>query len=1288
MSCPGQDPINDPFFGYTLAGTPNYLTPNSPLPFNSQYKCFEGYHNLNQMQPTPYDGLYEFPSQTCLTPGATFTVPGNRTVYKCATVANPAFGQSGAAGAGAKPAVLPAAKYVTEVITPQGWNLLKEEDLNLLIGDQYIAPAVSQFGGLGNIYIVPDQASIDAANPSYTGPYTAANDYSQPFAGGGCTAGTTCSTTNNGSPSTNLGRTGVASFGPFGLIQQSAPCVGLKRIVPDYLSIAPETGEIAPFAGSTRALCDRKEVTLNDAMQANADFFIYTMTPKAASYTGFISDDFASEFDPAAPSYGEKFAIPNVPVSNKDFNGVEISRVYSDQWGNFNGLVYSTWEVDPPNPTGYSPNMLVNCMNDPGPILDTRVGSPTLGKMITDPYFNPAYSIFCYEDPFMPGDTMYMDVPVVPVSAFADGYNPPDCAYPDATPSIASVTSQDIAGPWVSAAGHTLTVKALGLVPVPNNAYSGPAANTPPYNLKTINRNYHFGTAAGTVTIGGVTATTVWGDTTLTVTVPAGIPACPVQQQGYAGTKCGELVITTAPSAGYPNGQQSIDTVTVTVGGKKPTVLNTSTTPAQTIQSAIDAAAPGDMIIVPPGIYSEMLLMWKPVRLQGVGAASSVVNANISPAGKLLDPWRRKVNCLFGLALNGGLNTAANPYDPTGQFTCPATQYNMVQPIPLEGIVGWDASLNGNLAELLQEPSLMGAYEGAAITVLGQGVRLPAGTAPAEGAFPAGTRLLTGSTADCRDFPGNFLCNPSSLDGLTFTNSSQGGGGIWLHAWNHYMQISNDRVYNNGGTLSGGITIGQPENPDAVDGAVDGSSLIDANGNEQPYLYNQHVSVHNNSVTLNASYGDELGSNTPASAGGVTFCTGADYYKFQYNWVCGNLSSGNGGGFAQFGFDWNGDIEHNSFIFNQSVNPTLTTYGGGMIIEGQGPDGFFNVNGVQTECGSTNDADCPPGLSDGTGPGLVINANLFQGNTAEEGSGGGLELQHVNGSDVARNPSTPSKWYGIEITNNIFANNVAGWDGGGVSMHDAVKVDFINNTVVSNDSTASAGVLFDTTVAPGANQPPNGCDPVLNPNCVGFQVTTSNFEPAGLATESHTANFLAAFTGAVVCPAGHPQCAQFSNPMLSNNLFFQNRSFRITAPTPPAVGPVQLVPSLTQSTTGSCPVGTGSAGTTAPYYWDIGVYNDTSATNHGSGLTLNPTYSMLTSTTGYASTNIAPASAGVVKQFCNGSRVPPEIAPQLCAGPNGFANAQAASSPARLDSESRCLRAFRIPRRRRSRSSP
>src|SRR4029077_2794410 len=193
---------------------------------------------------------------------------------------------------------------------------------------------------------------------------------------------------------------------------------------------------------------------------------------------------------------------------------------------------------------------------------------------------------------------------------------------------------------------------------------------------------------------------------------------------------------------------------TVTVGGKAPTHVPAS----GAIQSAIDAAAPGDLIIVDPtctsttgaGVacttagaathsashHNEMLIMWKPVRLQGVAAASTIVDANTNPAGQLLDPWRRKVDCLFGLATNGALinnnpsatnpngTSAYNPYDPSGTYSCnlnnQADTYQ-VDPIPLEPIIGWVASLNGNIAELLQEPSLMGAYEGAAMTVLGRG---------------------------------------------------------------------------------------------------------------------------------------------------------------------------------------------------------------------------------------------------------------------------------------------------------------------------------------------------------------------------------------------------------------------------------------------------------------------------------------------------------------------------------------------------------------------------------------
>src|SRR5262249_6060548 len=142
------------------------------------------------------------------------------------------------------------------------------------------------------------------------------------------------------------------------------------------------------------------------------------------------------------------------------------------------------------------------------------------------------------------------------------------------------------------------------------------------------------------------------------------------QQAQYGGStaQCGQVVITTA------TGQQSVDTVMLTIGGKAPTVM----TSGQTIPSAIDAATPGDLIIVPPRNAHRMPVIWKAVRLQGVGAASSVINANTHPAGKV-DVWRRQINCLFGMALNGQPYTAgngSNPYDSTSTFSCPGNNWN------------------------------------------------------------------------------------------------------------------------------------------------------------------------------------------------------------------------------------------------------------------------------------------------------------------------------------------------------------------------------------------------------------------------------------------------------------------------------------------------------------------------------------------------------------------------------------------------------------------------------------
>jgi len=70
-------------------------------------------------------------------------------------------------------------------------------------------------------------------------------------------------------------------------------------------------------------------------------------------------------------------------------------------------------------------------------------------------------------------------------------------------------------------------------------------------------------------------------------------------------------------------------------------------------------------------------------------------------------------------------------------------------------------------------------------------------------------------------------------------------------------------------------------------------------------------------------------------------------------------------------------------------------------------------------------------------------------------------------------------------------------------------VRLINHSVVSNDNPESAGVVLDSLGAPGANYLPPGCNPVINPDLIGFRTDTSNFLPAGVATVPCAAKFLA-----------------------------------------------------------------------------------------------------------------------------------------------------------------------------------
>src|SRR5258708_8583003 len=98
------------------------------------------------------------------------------------------------------------------------------------------------------------------------------------------------------------------------------------------------------------------------------------------------------------------------------------------------------------------------------------------------------------------------------------------------------------------------------------------------------------------------------------------------------------------------------------------------------------------------------------------------------------------------------------------------------------------------------------------------------------------------------------------------------------------------------------------------------------------------------------------------------------------------------------------------------------------------------------------------------------------------------------------------------MTNNTIANNVGGWDGAGVSLQDALNVSVINNTLVSNDTTASSGVLFNTLGAPAASS--------SGPTCTVNCGTTSLPQPAGLATTRNSSLLTPALppTVTVQCP--------------------------------------------------------------------------------------------------------------------------------------------------------------------------
>jgi len=704
-------------------------------------------------------------------------------------------------------------------------------------------------------------------------------------------------------------------------------CVGDLHLVPSELSLFP--GIAAPYAGLSRPLCDRKAVRVSNGKNTTADFFMFTDVPKAARVVGLLLNDFANVFDPTHPSYGEKATPPWLPISIQDFTGKEIARIYSDQFGTYNALLPSSYTANVPSATGISPNMLRLCLNHPGPIPFGK--DP--GKVIPDPQFDPTFSQICYTADFWPGKTTYLDTPILPAAATAGRTDYPlDCEKPTATPVIHSVNGPQ-GGPYVPASGGKIKItstNAKGLMSVPNPAYK--AGNGTPLNVL---RDYGFGKVPGTVSVGGVTLANVnWNDVTITATIPAGMSS-------------GDLVITRGDN-GIPTGTN----IMLTVGGPAPIRVPMG----GSIQATIDSATAGSIVMVPPGTYNELLIVWKSIHLQGAGAGSTIIDASKTTAA-ILSKWKARVANLIAsgtVDLIPGQSAITNLEEGPGIF-----------------VIVKNGAFTTNPNARIDGFTIKNATKGGAILVNGYAANLSVSNnriEDSQGNFGGGIRIgqpYVGTAA------GNFVYSNAFNTDISITGNqiikngtrAQVGGGIALYTGSDGYRVENNFICGNFSAANGGgighlgtsdfgiirnntIIFNQTFQQTAGAGGAGGGIYISGGvplGNDALTTGAGNISIDANIIQGNQAGADDGGGIMLRFINGQdTAAASASWYAVDVtnNIIVNNISGLAGALSLQDALKVN--IVHNTIANNDSTATSASAFSGGISISTAQPAGVVS----------------------------------------------------------------------------------------------------------------------------------------------------------------------------------------------------------------------------------------------------------------------------------------------------------------------------------------------------------
>jgi hypothetical protein len=865
------------------------------------------------------------------------------------------------------------------------------------------------------------------------------------------------------------------------------PCVGAPYTVPPYHTLYPDQQVPTDFPGGVNGAgvwtnpqapsCDLKYVPLNPGGNAVVNFHLLTMVPKAARIWGTVWNDLSLEFNPASPNSSGNFGVPWIPVAIKDWQGTEVARFYTDQWGHFNGLVPANYDIAPPIPLGLTLALYTIAPNDPGPVLDTDPSSPTYNQFITDKWFNPEYSQEVIREnwEFYSGRTTFIDTIVLPVGAFVDNRIPLNCDYTDHTPELKQVS--DVIIPQTPG-GYTITITSIGIANVPNPDYDPNNVNSP----ATLTWDHGFG-PGGTVTVGGTPlAVSAWASDggSITAKVPPGV--------------FGQLIVTRSD-----NHLATTVGVTLHAASASQPVVAVAPPPAgctglacRVIQPAIDSAPNGAILVLAPGAYQENVILWKPLTLQGKGAAVTVFDG-----------------------------TAA-----LGNFQLKEAQFNEQQALIANSAIG---VVPGQTSDFTLE-------QGAGILVAG---------------------CQPGSCPQNND----FSSVQSRIDGITVTGATEAGGGVLVNGFVANLQITNNEVFSNQGSIGGGIRSGES----ALIGPLNPTG-----GN-----FNPNMVIDHNRISQNGSLF--------SGGGGIALYTGTDNYAITNNFICGNFSANYGGGIGHLGLSQNGVIVGNKIVSNESFDE-----GGGIHVGGE------NLNGAVA-------------LTPGAGS-VLIRRNLILGNKGG-GDGGGIRSRKFNGQDVDANPADTSKWYVLDILDNIIANNSSAHIGGGMAFDDTVIAHVIGNTVADNDSTSTSSDSFGNCVE---GQPVGQTCPA--PEAFVGGITNTQPSVGGIAAQAHSSALLNVLgQSGSFCESNptDPLCMPWSNPTMIDDIVWKNRSFYWDAAANSGLGALLQDPNRRT--------------------WDFGVYDT------GNADLLTATFCMVTDNVGLhpSSTNLVGVDPQFVSPYLN-----------------------------------------------------